>query len=109
VDRFDREPAREICVVTSPGTRRRLLLVEDDRELAGLLDRVLAAEGYDFDVLVVDRGLPAVEGLDLIERLRNRGVATPTLVLSATASTQDRVNGLDAGAEDYLAKPFDIS
>lgn len=104
-----------------------LLLVEDDRDLAGLLERVLAAEGYDvtvapdgqrglhlgltrtFDVMLIDRGLPAVEGLDLIGRLRGRGVVTPMLVLSARGSTQDRVEGLDAGAEDYLAKPFEVT
>jgi two-component system, OmpR family, response regulator QseB len=104
-----------------------LLLVEDDGELAGLLDRVLTGEGYavtiapdgqrglhlgltrTFDVMVVDRGLPAIEGLDLIGRLRGKGVRTPMLVLSARGSTQERVAGLDAGAEDYLAKPFDLT
>lgn len=104
-----------------------LLLVEDDRALAGMLERVLTEEGYDvthaadghralhlgltqeFDLLVVDRGLPAVEGLDLIARLRSRGRTTPVLVLSARGSTQDRVEGLDAGAEDYLAKPFELT
>ena len=103
-----------------------LLLVEDDRDLAGLLERVLVAEGYDvtvaadgqrglhlglsrsFDGMVIDRGLPAIEGLDLIGRLRGRGVLTPMLVLSARGSTQDRVDGLDAGAEDYLPKPFEV-
>lgn len=108
-------------------TAPALLLVEDDRELAGLLERVLTTEGYDvtvapdgqrglhlgltraFDVLVVDRGLPAVEGLDLIGRLRSRGVLAPVLVLSARGTTQDRVDGLDAGAEDYLAKPFEVA
>ena len=104
-----------------------LLLVEDDRDLAALLERVLTGEGYavtvahdgqrglhlgltrSFDVLVVDRGLPAVEGLDLLGRLRGRGVLAPVLVLSARGSTQDRVDGLDAGAEDYLAKPFEVT
>jgi len=62
-----------------------------------------------FDVMLIDRGLPAVEGLDLIGRLRGRGVATPMLVLSARGATQDRVDGLDAGAEDYLAKPFEVT
>lgn len=103
-----------------------LLLVEDDRELAGLLLRVLAAEGYDvthapdghtalhlgltrsFDVLVVDRGLPAVEGLDLIARLRGKGMRAPVLVMSARGSVEDRIEGLDAGAEDYLPKPFEV-
>lgn len=103
-----------------------MLLVEDDQELAGLLHRVLTSEGYrvtlaadgqrglhlaltsTFDVLVVDRGLPAIEGLDLIGRLRLQGRRAPILVLSARGSAQDRVDGLDAGAEDYLTKPFDL-
>jgi two-component system response regulator QseB len=103
-----------------------LLVVEDDRELVVLMERVLSDEGYDvtvasdgqrglhlalttrFDALVVDRGLPAIEGLDLIARLRSRGVRTPMLVLSARGTTQDRIDGLDAGAEDYLSKPFAI-
>ena len=103
-----------------------VLVVEDDRELATLLQRLLTGEGYDvtvaadghralhlgltgsFDVLLVDRGLPAIEGLDLVARLRAKGVRTPILVLSARGTTQDRVDGLDAGAEDYLAKPFEI-
>ena len=106
---------------------RRILLIEDDADLAGLLDRVLADEGYavtragdgqtglhlaltrSFEAMIVDRGLPAVEGLDLIARLRSRGVGTPILVLSARNSTEDRVEGLDAGAEDYLAKPFELT
>ena len=104
----------------------RLLLVEDDRELAGLLDGLLAEEGYDvdvardgqrglhfgltrsYDVIVLDRGLPAIEGLDLLGRLRSKGVATPVLVLSARGNPADRVEGLDAGAEDYVSKPFDV-
>jgi two-component system response regulator QseB len=104
-----------------------LLLVEDDADLANLLGRALAAEGYavtsagdgqrglhlaltrTFDVMVVDRGLPAIEGLALVARLRAQGVSTPMLVLSARGTTQDRVDGLDAGAEDYLAKPFELA
>ncbi|WP_327635159.1 response regulator transcription factor [Kribbella sp. NBC_00482] len=104
-----------------------ILLVEDDADLARLLDRVLTDEGYavtragdghtglhlaltrPVDAMIVDRGLPAVEGLDLIARLRSRGVGTPILVLSARNSTEDRVEGLDAGAEDYLTKPFELT
>jgi two-component system response regulator QseB len=106
--------------------RDRVLLVEDDGELAAMLDRLLRSEGYEVDValngheglhraltgryqvMVIDRGLPGVDGLDLIGRLRRRGVTTPILVLSALGTPRDRVHGLDAGAEDYLAKPFDI-
>ena len=105
----------------------RILLIEDDADLAGLLDRVLTDEGYDvtragdghtglhlaltrpLDAMIVDRGLPAVEGLDLIARLRSRGVGTPIVVLSARNSTEDRVEGLDAGAEDYVSKPFELT
>ena len=103
-----------------------LLLVEDDRELAVMLTRLLREEGYDithapdgqrglhlgltrsFAVLVIDRGLPAIEGLDLLTRLRSKGVSTPTLILSARGTASDRIDGLDAGAEDYLTKPFDL-
>jgi two-component system response regulator QseB len=103
-----------------------LLLVEDDPQLLRMLVTLLAEEGYqvdaapdgqrglhfgltrDYDVVVLDRGLPAVDGLDLLGRLRGRGMVTPTLVLSALGNPADHVAGLDAGAEDYLSKPFDI-
>ncbi len=92
-----------------------------------MLAELLETEGYDVDtardgqrglhlgltrehdVLLLDRGLPAVEGLDLLSRLRGRGVRAPALVLSALANPADRVEGLDAGAEDYLGKPFDVA
>jgi two-component system, OmpR family, response regulator QseB len=104
---------------------RRLLLVEDDRRLSQLLVRLLTAEGYDvvpvydgqaglhhgltgrWDALVIDRTLPATEGVDLVRRLRSRGITTPTMLLTARGTTEDRVEGLDAGAEDYVVKPFD--
>ena len=107
--------------------RPRILLVEDDVRLAAMLGSLLTAEGYDvvragdgqralheglsreFEVLVLDRGLPAIEGLDVLTKLRSRGVHTPALILSALGNPADRVEGLDRGAEDYLAKPFDIA
>ena len=103
-----------------------VLLVEDDAQLAAMLVELLEGEGYSvdvaydgqrglhlgltrsYDVIVLDRGLPAIEGLDLLGRWRSRGVQAPVLVLSALSFPRDRVEGLDAGAEDYLGKPFDV-
>ncbi|MEU8006090.1 response regulator transcription factor [Catellatospora sp. NPDC049111] len=103
-----------------------LLLVEDDAQLSGLLTELFTDAGYAveavrdgqaglhaaltraYDVLVIDRGLPAIEGVDLVARLRRRGVVTPVLILTALGTVADRVEGLDAGAEDYLVKPFEI-
>jgi DNA-binding response OmpR family regulator len=62
----------------------------------------------EFDVMVVDRGLPAIEGVDLVARLRARGIGAPILLLTARNTVADRVEGLDAGAQDYLGKPFDV-
>lgn len=107
-------------------TSTRVLVVEDERELAAMLTALLSGEGYavdhapdgqaglhlaltrTYDVVVLDRGLPAIEGLDLLRRLRRRGVRTPVLVLTAYDTVADRVEGLDSGAQDYLGKPFDV-
>jgi two-component system response regulator QseB len=108
-----------------PANRPRLLLVEDDRALTPLLMELLsadhdvehAADGHvglhlglthTYDVIVLDRGLPVIEGLDLLARFRTRGIVTPVLILTARGMLADRVEGLDAGAEDYLGKPFEI-
>jgi DNA-binding response OmpR family regulator len=106
--------------------RRRVLVVEDDRDLAAMLADLLTEEGYDVDVakdgqrglhrgltgghdlLVIDRGLPGIDGVDLVKRLRSKGIAAPMLMLTARGTVADRVEGLDAGAEDYLVKPFDV-
>jgi two-component system response regulator QseB len=105
----------------------RLLLVEDDAALRGMLARLFTEEGYQvdeaaegqrglhfgltrvYDVIVLDRGLPSLGGLDLLRRWRGRGITTPVLVLSAFGNPSERVEGLDAGAEDYLGKPFDVA
>lgn len=105
--------------------RPRLLLIEDDQVLAPLLEELLrqdyrvdtAGDGQrglhlaltrEYDAMVIDRGLPAIEGVDLVQRLRSRGIATPILLLTARGTLTERVEGLDAGAEDYLVKPFEI-
>ncbi|GAA4186146.1 response regulator transcription factor [Gryllotalpicola kribbensis] len=91
-----------------------------------MLEQLLASDGYEvvvahdgqralheamtgrFDVLLFDRGLPAREGLDVIEGLRAQGNTVPALILSALGNPADRVEGLTRGAEDYLPKPFDV-
>ena len=105
----------------------RLLIIEDDREAAaylvkafretghvadaahdGLDGYALACEGA-YDVLIVDRMLPKLDGLSLIRSLREQKVATPTLILSALGQVDDRVKGLRAGGDDYLPKPYAFS
>ncbi|WCT72738.1 response regulator transcription factor [Sphingomonas naphthae] len=101
----------------------RLLLVEDDADTAGLLAAELAKgdhhiaiardgrEALDqatsgrFDAIVLDRMLPRIDGLTVLKLLRDEGVATPVIVVSALGELMDRVEGLDAGADDYLVKP----
>ena len=105
----------------------RLLIIEDDREAAAYLSKAfreaghvadLAADGLDgyalaregaYDVLVVDRMLPKLDGLSLIRSLREQGVETPVLILSALGQVDDRVKGLRAGGDDYLPKPYAFS
>jgi DNA-binding response OmpR family regulator len=102
----------------------RILLIEDEARLANIIQRVLRTERFDVDValtgddglnlalsgsydaLIVDRMLPGIEGLEIIRQLRADGVATPALVLTARADLPERVEGLNAGADDYLGKPF---
>ena len=101
------------------------MLIEDDQVLAPLLEELLrqdyrvdtAGDGQrglhlaltrEYDAMVIDRGLPAIEGVDLVQRLRSRGLSTPILLLTARGALAERVEGLDAGAEDYLVKPFEI-
>src|SRR5712691_1429319 len=101
----------------------RILVVEDDRPIAAMLDRVLGTEGYDvdvandggealrrarerpFDLVVLDLMLPGLDGIAVCRRLRAAS-SIPILVLTARGRTEDRVLGLDSGADDYMAKPF---
>jgi len=103
-----------------------VLLVEDDHRLAEMVTALLVEEGYrvevagggqaglhlgltrHYGVLIIDRGLPVLEGLELLRTLRSNGIRTPALILTARGSLTDRVDGLDAGAEDYLVKPFEV-
>src|SRR3954462_10699522 len=103
----------------------RLLLIEDDAPLRLPLARQLEAEGYrvdqakdgeeglflaqeyPFDLAIVDLGLPKLSGLAIVQRLRADGRATPILILTARRTWQDKVVGLEAGADDYLVKPFE--
>ena len=102
----------------------RLLLVEDNPRLQTLLAEVLTGAGFGtdiagtiddllslagatpYDLIVLDLGLPDGDGLDAIRTLRDDGVATPILIITARGSVDERVKGLDAGADDYLTKPF---
>jgi two-component system OmpR family response regulator len=104
----------------------RLLIAEDDPLIADGLIRAMRAAGYAvdhtangeeadealrrfaYDLLILDLGLPRMDGTELLERLRSRGAAVPVLVLTARDALQDRVSGLDLGADDYLVKPFDL-
>ena len=105
----------------------KVLLVEDEPKMLALIRRVLTAERFvvdgapdgataialatsgDYDVAVVDRMLPDMDGLAVIRVMRAQGVRTPVLMLTALGSVEQRVEGLDAGADDYLPKPFAFS
>jgi two-component system response regulator MprA len=102
----------------------RALIVEDDPEVRAALSRALTFEGYEVstatdggrgleeiaksppDVVVLDVMMPFVDGLEMCRRLRSRGDRTPVLMLTALGEVSDRVDGLEAGADDYLVKPF---
>src|SRR4029079_11020961 len=106
------------------GEGMRVLVVEDEQKVANALQEGLEGERYDvvvertgegaffrvttetFDVILLDLGLPGRSGLEILTALRERGLKTPVLVLTARDSVQDRVLGLDGGADDYLVKPF---
>ena len=105
----------------------RLLVVEDDFALSEVLVHSLHQVGYTvdsiddgmaadallrhelFDLIILDLGLPKLDGLDVLRRLRAEGSTTPVLILSARNGDDERVRGLDSGADDYLVKPFSIA
>src|SRR6185437_7797104 len=85
----------------------RVLVVEDETKMAGLLRRGLTEEGYDVEIL--DLMLPDLSGREVCRQLRSRGRWAPVLMLTARDGVPDRVAGLDAGADDYMVKPFAFS
>ena len=106
----------------------QILIVEDDARIASFLAKGLQAEGYstvtarsvpeaeghitalgdDLALVLLDLGLPAADGTDVLRRLRSRGSLVPVIILTARAETADKVQGLDAGANDYITKPFEF-
>lgn len=104
----------------------KLLLVEDDEMLGDSMHKGLRLAGFkvdhlalgthalnalsdqDYDVIVLDLGLPDMDGLKLLERIRRQGLKTPAILVTARSSVRDRIEGLNLGADDYLAKPFDL-
>ncbi|CCA92530.1 response regulator transcription factor [Novosphingobium sp. PP1Y] len=105
----------------------RILIAEDDGETAGFVERGLGELGHnvvvagngedalhlglteDFDLLILDRMMPGLDGLSVLKRLRAADIAVPALMLTALGRIEDRVAGLDTGADDYLVKPFAFS
>ena len=103
-----------------------MLLVDDDAPIRRMLERTLTAEGYAItavadggaalaqverslpDVIVLDVAMPGLDGLAVTRRLRSKGLAVPILLLTARDALHERVEGLDAGADDYLVKPFEV-
>ena len=109
-----------------PPPTQSILIVEDNSRLVAMLDRALREQGYQVrsardgdaglasavehepDLVILDVGLPRRNGFEVVRELRRRGMRTPTLMLTARREVADRVEGLDAGADDYLVKPFDV-
>jgi len=105
----------------------RILVVEDDKAVASFVKRGLESEQYavdvagdgeealalfeaaSFDLIILDLVLPKIDGLDVLKQIRNRRPSPPVLILSGRARVEDRVKGLDLGADDYLTKPFSFS
>ena len=105
----------------------RLLLVEDSPKLASWLSKALRQHGFavdethdgaqadsllrteSYDAVILDLSLPGMDGLTVLQRARERGASLPVLILTARGELEDRVKGLNFGADDYLAKPFDLS
>jgi two-component system OmpR family response regulator len=104
----------------------KILLIEDDEDLCTALSVTLKKEGFDvdistggndaiyyaasasYDIIILDRMLPLLDGLQILQILRKKNITTPVILVTAMSGISDRIDGLDAGADDYLVKPFDI-
>ena len=110
----------------NPGSNMRILVVEDDKTAASFIAKALTEAGHvvdcaengedalepitdTHDVMIVDRMMPKMDGITLVETIRSDGINTPVLFLSALGKVDDRVEGLKAGGDDYLVKPFAIA
>ncbi|MGB9678486.1 MAG: heavy metal response regulator transcription factor [Thermoanaerobacteraceae bacterium] len=105
----------------------RILIVDDEQHLTDVLYKSLKEEGYSvdiaqdgtegldfarmnvYDVIVLDIMLPGMDGINILNTIRNEGIYTPVLMLTAKDTTEDKVKGLDTGADDYMTKPFELS
>jgi len=117
---------RQAGSLPTTGVPRRLLIVEDDKPIAAAIARALAKAGYEativgsgeaalyvlakesYDQVLLDIGLPGIDGFEVLRRIRATGSSVPVLVVTARDSVDDRVLGLSLGADDYLAKPFEV-
>lgn len=124
--RAARRASRQKAAIVLCSPRMRVLLVEDDHMIAQGLQTALRQDGYavdwmrdgtsasealrtsPFDVVLLDLGLPGRDGLTVLRELRQRGSSTPVIIVTARDDVQDRIAGLDAGADDYIVKPFDL-
>ena len=124
-----REPLQRVVTVRSvveAPSKSALLLVEHEHEVTPALDAAFSAAGFtvhtvtdsrdamrcgltrEYDVIVIDRGLPVVRGLEVLRRLRTKGVHTPSIMITPVDRAVDRVEMLDAGADDCLGRPFEV-
>lgn len=105
----------------------RILIVDDEPHIVALVARALHADGYetltaddgqaaldralegDIDLVILDVGLPSMDGFDVLRTLRGQGVQIPVIMLTARSATSDAIDGLDAGASDYVPKPFSVA
>ena len=103
----------------------KILLIEDDKDLCTALSVTLRKEGFEvdismsgddaiyyassasYDIIILDRMLPVLDGLSILQILRKKSITTPVIIVTAMSGVSDRIDGLDAGADDYLIKPFD--